>query len=90
MIETKEQAFDLFEQHRQDWLTAARTFINSHDVGARLTVDDVRDAVPPPEGVDGRVMGAVFKGMPWEAVGYKSSKRLTCHKRPIAIFERTA
>ena len=85
---TKEDAFRAFEETRWEWLCAARNFISKHKEGTRLTVDDVRDACPPPEGVDGRVMGVVFKGLPWRVVEYRASHRTTCHKRPVAVFER--
>ncbi len=88
MIETKEAAFDLFEIHRAEWLAAARNFLNAQVIGSKMTVDDVRSAVPPPDGIDGRVMGVVFKGQPWKMVAYKPSVRATCHKRPVAVFER--
>ena len=88
VTETKEAAFALFEIHRAEWLAAARGFLDTHAVGTQLTVDDVRAVVPPPSGVDGRVMGSVFKGQPWKMVAYKPSVRTTCHKRPIAVFER--
>jgi hypothetical protein len=86
--QTKEEAFALFERHRAEWLASARNFLNAHPIGTKLTVDDVRAACPPPEGIDGRVMGAAFKSLPWRVVGYRPSNRTTCHKRPIAVFER--
>jgi hypothetical protein len=87
-FKTQEDAFQALEEAREDWLLAARSFLGSHPVGTRLTVNEVRDAVPLPDGIDGRVMGVVFKGQPWEMVGYKKSHRATCHKRPISVFER--
>jgi len=85
---TKEEAFDLFEAHRAEWLAAARNFLNRQPIGSKMTVNDVRSAVPLPGGIDGRVMGSVFRGQPWKMVAYKPSARKTCHKRPIAVFER--
>jgi len=88
MIQSKEDAMDALEQHRAAWLAEARGFLDAQEVGTQLTIDDVRQVVPPPAGVDPRVMGAVFHGQPWKNVGYRRSKRKTCHNRPIAIFER--
>jgi hypothetical protein len=90
MTDTKEEAFDLLEKHRADFLAQARAFLSGHEIGHQLTIDDVRDAVPPPNDIDPRVMGAVFHGQPWKSVGYRRSRRKTCHKRPITIFERIA
>jgi hypothetical protein len=87
-FQTQEEAFAALEAAREDWLLDARRFLDLHPVGTKMTVDDVREAVPLPDGIDGRVMGVVFKGQPWRMVGYRSSHRATCHKRPISVFER--
>ena len=78
----------LFETYRGDWLSAARSVAEQLGAGGReVTIDDVRLKMPPPSHVDPRVMGAVFQRKTWEAVGYRSSDRRTCHKRPIAVFK---
>jgi hypothetical protein len=80
-----------FERSRPDFLSHART------VAARLwkerdgpiTINDVRAAgVHPPQHIDPRVMGAVFRGDAWECVGYIGSVRRTSHGRPVAMFVR--
>lgn len=87
MTETFEDALELFEQHRADWLAAARSWARSRAKTAGIiTINDIRrDGPPIPEGVDPRVAGAVFaeKGV-WENVGYGRSARRTSHGRPVA------
>jgi len=77
----------LFEHYRKDWLSAARHAAKCiAAVKGEITVNDVREVVPPPEGRDPRVMGAIFKSNEWELVRYQRSVRSTCHHRPIAVF----
>ena len=77
----------LFEEHRATWLERARqaAFELGSD-GREVTIDDVRERVPPPSDVDGRVMGAVLTPKHWEAVGYRRSSRRVCHNRPVTVF----
>jgi hypothetical protein len=87
-ISTEQEAMDLFEQHRAEWLAEARALLGSKPEGTRMTVNDVRAVCPPPPDVDGRVMGSVFKKPDWVPVGYVKSSRRECHNRPIALFEK--
>lgn len=86
--QSRDQALTGLEEARMEYLAHARSVAESY---ARMgdgtcTVDDVRRVLPPPEGMDPRVMGAVFTRKDWELVGYKSSHRRECHGRPIARF----
>ena len=78
---------DLFESTREDYLAEARLAAESlaNERGV-ITVNDVREVCPPPDGIDPRVMGAIFRSKAWEKVGYISSSR--AHMRPIAQFKR--
>jgi hypothetical protein len=86
--------------HKQlDWLdqleTNRRPYIEEARQTARkllstrpyITIDDVRAVLPPPEGVDPRVMGAVFKQDEFVSVGWTTSKRKVNHRRPIQRFK---
>lgn len=78
----------LFELTRADWLATARNvarYIASQK--GEVTIDDIRAVWPPPENVDPRVMGAVFRTAEFIPIGYRKSKRKTCHNRPIAVFK---
>lgn len=78
----------LFEEHRTDWLTAARHVAAQIGADGRtVTIDDVRDRMPPPANVDPRVVGAVFLRRDWIKTGYLNSGRRTCHGRPVALFK---
>lgn len=85
--EGRDEALALFEEHRAEWLAAARhaALRLYRRVERPITVDEVRAECPPPEGIDPRVMGAVFSG--WVAVGFVNSRRRMCHGRPIRMFE---
>lgn len=80
------QVLPLFEETREAWLERARATARELASGGRsITIDDVREKCPPPEGVDPRVMGAVFRPIKdWEVVGYERSSRASCHNRPVA------
>lgn len=89
MISTKQQALDLFESKRKEFLTylrwnAVRKVKETLD--GTLTIDDVRSDVITPDGVDPRVYGAVFNTDDWEKIGYTQTSRKTSHARPIAVF----
>lgn len=87
--QSRDEALELFEIHRAEWLATARgVAIRLYQrEGRPITVDDVRAECPPPAGSDPRVMGGVFVG--WTPVGYTNSRRRTCHGRPIRQFEPT-
>ena len=86
---TAQEAFDLFEAHRAEYLAAARAFMRQFAKhGQIVTVNDLtRNGPPLPEGVDPRVRGAVFmENGVWERVGYTQSKRRVSHGRPVMQF----
>lgn len=82
----------LFEDTREEFLEKAREAAVA--LGRKhgfCTIDMVRAVCPPPEGVDPRVMGAVFQCRkatdPWRKDGFVSSKRKACHGRPVGVFK---
>jgi len=76
-----------FETYRLPYIErareAARELLRQKDY---ITIDDVREVCPPPEDIDPRVMGAVFKQSEFESVGWTTSKRKVNHSRPIQRF----
>jgi hypothetical protein len=84
---TKEEALELLERTRADYLSRARYAAMRlyQRTGNPVCVDDVRRVVPPPASVDPRVMGAIFSGKQWLAVGFTVAKG-HCHARPIRMF----
>jgi len=78
----------LFERHRSDWLAEARSVALSiaYRQGT-VTIDDVRERCPPPDDIDPRVMGAVFRTSEFTPTGkHIKSARRTCHNRPVMVF----
>lgn len=84
----EQSVLPLFEVTRAAWLASAREAARRL-AGERgcVTIDDVREACPPPEDVDPRVMGAVFRRCEFERVAYRQSRRSRCHFRPVAVFQ---
>ena len=88
-MRTKESVMATLEETRAAYLSTAR--INAEKLYKRLrrpiTVDDVRKVCPPPESIDGRVMGAIFSAKNWQCIGYGKGARKVSHRRPVARFE---
>mgnify|MGYP003435503394 CR=1 len=81
--------FDLFESSSRSkaWLDMAQEYAIDHAKRhGYVTADDVRKYLPMPDGVDPRVMGALFNRKSFRADGYVKSIRKECHNRPIARF----
>lgn len=86
-LATRDDALDALEAARADYLARARhEAVLLWRAQGRVTVDDVRAVCPPPPDIDPRVMGAIFCGAEWRAVGHRQSRRRTCHRRPIQVF----
>lgn len=73
---------------RREYVAAARdAAVKLHlSTGLPITIDDVRKVCPPPEGVDGRVMGSVLRQPEWVKTGYINSDRKACHNRVVSQF----
>jgi len=86
-VKTKQEAFDLFEDTRGEFLAHCRWVAERiFKEKGHVTIDDVRQQVITPKGVDPRVYGAVFREKEWQKVGHTQTKRKTSHGRPISIF----
>lgn len=78
-----------FERTRGEFLAKARRVaLRLGKKGKAVTVNDVRALCPPPEEIDPRIMGAVFRTSDWERLDYVSTNRRACHGRPVAVFVR--
>jgi len=88
-IQSAQEAFDLFEEHRAEYLAKSRLFMRmfARD-GRTVTVNDLIEHGPRmPEGVDPRVRGAVFiERDVWERLGYTGSRRKKSHGRQVMSF----
>lgn len=80
--------FDQMEVARSAFLKKARAAaIRLARQNGKVTVDDVHAECPIPKGIDGRVMGAVFRDRNvWASIGFRRSTRTICHGRPIQEF----
>lgn len=78
----------IHETYNGDYLGAARhaarQLLETRDC---ITINDVRALCPVPDGLDPRVLGAVFRHADFEGTGeYVRSARGECHNRPIQKF----
>ena len=84
---TKQEALDLFEKTRIEFLDLCRwVAVKIARQKGNVTVDDVRAEVKLPLNIDGRVLGAVFNKRDFEKVGYTQTRIKTSHSRPIGVF----
>lgn len=71
------------------WLAEARAVaMRIERERGEVTADCVWNTCPPPEGVDGRLLGAVFAGKEWEKIGQRRSERGNNNNRYIAVWKR--
>lgn len=88
----RDQALDLFEQHRADLLeyakvVAVRLAMNNGTVTSPEVVDELYESgwAYILDHIDHRFMGGVFRsGTGWERVGFKN---LGSHKQPISVWK---
>ena len=78
---------ELAQEERARWLQEARgcAYVLARQFGT-VTINDVRTHCPPPDWADPRILGSVFKTPDFTRIGYRPSKRRSCHGRPIGIF----
>lgn len=70
-----------------EWLESARiAAINIARDAGRVSADDVWNACPPPAGIDGRKIAAVFDKAEWQIVGRVRSARGRNAAREIAVW----
>ncbi len=73
---------------REEWLTAARQV--AEEIAQRsgtVTSDEVRLALPVPDGWDPRILGAVFRhGTKWKRAGIARTTQSQAHARPITVW----
>lgn len=85
-METKQQVLDLFEQTRNEFLTNCRWIAKriAKENNGYVNIDQVREQVTTPQGVNPKVYGAVFANGEFERVGFVVTTRKTSHGRPIS------
>ena len=70
------------------WISRARDVARRlAEAQGEITINDVREVCPPPDGADPRIMGSVFLKRDFVRVGFAASSRDACHGRPIGVFK---
>ena len=83
----RDAALGLLERTRAEWLAYARRYAVLHArLHGSVCADDTHRRCPIPEGLDPRVMGAVFQIKELVPDGYVPTKRPEAHARPIRRF----
>ena len=83
----RDDALDLLERTRREWIASARDFaLGVAKNSGSVCADDIHRLCPIPEGVDRRVMGAVFMIPELVTAGFVQTKRPEAHARPIRRF----
>lgn len=79
----------LQEDAHSRWIEEARQVaVRLARERGEVTIDDVREVLPPPVCVDPRINGVVFRPSKyWRCVGYRKSAREENHNRPIGIWQ---
>lgn len=78
---------DLFEAKRKALLEECRLIARQVALEyGQVSIDDVRDRVQLPLGVDGKVFGAVFRGEEWRRVGFTPSRVKSSHSRIVGLY----
>lgn len=84
---TKQQALNLFETHRKEFLEHCRwVAVRIAKDKGNVTIDDVRDECPLPLNIDGRVYGAVFASEEFEIVGHTKTRIKSSHGRLVGVY----
>jgi hypothetical protein len=87
----RDRAHDLLEEYRQWLITAARRALLVRLLAyPTATIDDVRDVVTIPPGVDpvcmGAAPGALSRAGIIERAGYAETGRAVAHARPVSVW----
>lgn len=90
LFQSREAALDALECAREGYVVAARKVADRiiHAKG-NVTIDDIRRELPPPDGVDPRVLGAIFNAKRYRLLTYvqgQSCGRSNYHTRKIGVF----
>ena len=82
---------EILELHRAEYLARARDIARELlETRSSITVNDIRERLDVPKGLDPRLMGAVFRHKDFEKTGeFVLSSRKACHARPIQRFRLT-
>ena len=87
----RDAAFTLLEARRAALVRGARrAFLGRLLERGEATIDDVRDVVPLPDGIDPKTFGPIAKALAKlgiiEAAGFAKSRRFEAHARPITVW----
>ena len=87
-MENKQQVMDLFNKTRSEFLSSCRwvAIRIAQKNGGFVNIDEVREQVITPDGVNPKVYGAVFADGQFEKSGYVITTRKSSHGRPISSW----
>lgn len=87
----KERKLSVLAARRELYVTRGRRALLSKLLETGIgTMDDVRDAVPLPDGLDPKLFGAVPSGLAFAGIivadGFRKTSRPKAHARPVTVW----
>lgn len=87
--EARDAALDTLEARRARYVKQARAIADDlARQGYLVSVNMIREVLPPPAEFDGRVMGAIMRPPKWAALEQGESERVISHGRKVMFFFR--
>jgi hypothetical protein len=84
----RDAQLDFFELRDQEFLNMCRVIAVAHaQQFGTVSINDVRQRIAVPKGTHPSVLGAVFKGKRFKAVGYTEATHPSAHARVVRVYQ---
>lgn len=84
----KQRQLDIFEQRDAEFLNRCRQIAVAHaQQHGTVSINDVRQLVELPPDMHPSVLGAVFKGKQFKAVGFTEANHIAAHGRVVRVYQ---
>lgn len=84
----RDAQLDFFELRDEEFLNQCRAIAVAHaQQFGTVSINDVRERIAVPKGTHPSVLGAVFKGKRFKAVGYTEANHPSAHARVIRVYQ---
>lgn len=84
----RDSQLDFFEVRDEEFLAHCRSVAVAHaQQHGSVSINDVRERVAIPIGMHPSVLGAVFKGKRFQAIGYTEATHAAAHARVVRVYQ---
>ncbi len=84
----RDSQLDFFELRDEDFLNECRAIaVACAQQFGTVSINDVRQRISLPKGMHPSVLGAVFKGKRFKAVGYTEATHPSAHARVVRVYQ---